>query len=204
MKIKICGLTSPKEAEYLHTYRVDFAGIVLFFPKSKRNLTIPRAREVLAGLPQETRSVAVTVSPSLPQVLEIAAAGFDYIQIHGDLAPELLSETTIPIFKAFNIKDLPQYEQYRQCDCIAGYVFDALEPGSGKAFDWELVKTLPRDDKLLLLAGGLHPGNVADAIRYLSPDGVDVSSGVEYDDQPGKDPAKIAAFVEAVKTTQKR
>ncbi|MDE5966100.1 MAG: phosphoribosylanthranilate isomerase [Lachnospiraceae bacterium] len=203
MKIKICGLTSPKEAEYLRTHRIDFAGMILFFPKSKRNLTIPQAREILASLPEGTHSVAVTVCPSLPQVLEIEATGFDYIQIHGSLAPEILAETSIPILKAFNIQDMPEYEQYRQCDRIVGYVFDALEPGSGKAFDWNLVKTLPRDDKLLLLAGGLQPGNVADAIRYLSPDGVDVSSGVEYDDQPGKDPVKIAAFAKAVRDTQK-
>ena len=66
-------------------------------------------------------------------------------------------------------------------------------------FDWNLAKSLPRDDKLWLLAGGLDPDNVASAIKALQPDGVDVSSGVEYDNAPGKDPEKIRRFVTSVR-----
>ncbi len=199
MKIKICGLTSPEEASYLEGLEVDFAGIVLFYPKSKRNITIAAAKRVLAALPKNTKAVAVTVSPNLEQVREIEEAGFDFIQIHGRLLPELLIDTSIPVFKAFNITDMDNYHSYQNSQRIVGYVFDAQEPGSGKVFNWKLVKEIPRDDKLLLLAGGLTPDNVSEAIRCLSPDGVDVSSGVEYSDRPGKDPEKIRAFINAVR-----
>ena len=77
-------------------------------------------------------------------------------------------------------------------------MFDAQEPGSGKTFDWKLVTDIPRDEKLFLLAGGLHPDNVAEAIAAIHPDGVDVSSGVEFTDKPGKDAKKIKQFVDNV------
>lgn len=199
MQIKICGLTSPKEAEYVNAIQADYSGMVLFFEKSKRNITLKQATEIMAALNPPIKKVAVVVSPTLEQTKQIEAAGFDYMQVHGELIPELLVQTSIPILRAFNVNNMDLYEQYHQCEHIAGYVFDASEPGSGKVFDWSLIKTIPRDDKLLLLAGGLHSGNVAEAIRYVKPDGVDVSSGVEYADKPGKDPQKIYAFAKAVR-----
>lgn len=195
MKVKICGLTSPEEAEYLNENGADFAGIVLFFPKSKRNTTPDQASEIIRTLNPNIKKVAVVVSPTPEQAEQIAQLGFDYIQIHGTLCDELLSQIRIPILKAFNVKDMDQYPRFHQCPQIAGYVFDAQEPGSGKAFDWKLVEQIPRDEKLLILAGGLHPGNVADAICRVHPDAVDVSSGVEYPARPGKDPQRIQAFI---------
>lgn len=199
MRIKICGLTSVADAAYLNENQVDLAGIVLFYPKSRRNMTIAGAIPVLKALAPSIKKVAVTVCPTLEQTEQIAAAGFDYIQIHGKLTKELLENIQLPILKAFNITDMPEYPFYRSCPQIAGYIFDAQEPGSGKTFDWSLVTDLPKDDKLLFLAGGLHSGNVAQAINAVLPDGVDVSSGVEYDGRPAKDPEKIAAFVKAVR-----
>ncbi len=200
MKIKICGLTSPKEAEYLNKNHVDFAGLVVFYPKSKRNNTILQAKEIMARLHPAIQKVAVVVSPLPEEIVQIEDAGFDYIQIHGNLSEELLSCIHLPIFKAFNVSDMVHYEFYRCCPKVAGYVFDAMEPGSGKTFDWNLVKKVPRDEKLLLLAGGLCAENVADAIKALQPDGVDVSSGVEYGTMiKGKDPEKIDRFVAEVR-----
>lgn len=94
----------------------------------------------------------------------------------------------------------PAEARYLNDSRIAGYVFDAIEPGSGKTFDWKLVDNIPRDEKLLLLAGGLNPDNVRMAIEAVHPDGVDVSSGVENDDKAGKNPEKIHDFVAAVKS----
>lgn len=85
---------------------------------------------------------------------------------------------------------MDSYEKYHNDSRIAGYVFDAIEPGSGKTFDWKLVDNIPRDEKLLLLAGGLNPDNVRMAIEAVHPDGVDVSSGVENDDKAGKNPKR--------------
>ena len=202
-KIKICGLTSPAEARYLYENYVDFAGMVLFFPKSKRNISIEQAKEIMAALDASIKRVAVVVSPSIEQVRQIEAAGFDYVQIHGEI-PETETEAeaaiAIPILKAFNVSDMGSYEKYHNDSRIAGYVFDAIEPGSGKTFDWKLVDNIPRDEKLLLLAGGLNPDNVRMAIEAVHPDGVDVSSGVENDDKAGKNPEKIHDFVAAVKS----
>ena len=196
-KIKICGLTSPAEARYLNENHVDFAGMVLFFPKSKRNISIEQAKEIMAALDASIKRVAVVVSPSIEQIKQIEAAGFDYIQIHGKI-PE--TEVEAPILKAFNVSDMGSYEKYHNDSRIAGYVFDAIEPGSGKTFDWTLVESIPRDEKLLLLAGGLNPDNVRMAIEAVHPDGVDVSSGVENDDKAGKNPEKIHDFVAAIKS----
>ncbi len=202
-KVKICGLTSPAEARYLNENHVDFAGMVLFFPKSKRNISIEQAMEIMAALDASIKRVAVVVSPSIEQVRQIEAAGFDYVQIHGEI-PETETEAeaaiAIPILKAFNVSDMGSYEKYHNDSRIAGYVFDAIEPGSGKTFDWKLVDNIPRDEKLLLLAGGLNPDNVRMAIEAVHPDGVDVSSGVENDDKAGKNPEKIRDFVAAVKS----
>lgn len=197
IKIKICGLTSPAEARYLNENHVDFAGMVLFFPKSKRNISIEQAKEIMAALDASIKRVAVVVLPTIEQVRQIEAAGFDYIQIHGEI-PE--AAIAIPILKAFNVSDMGSYEKYHNDSRIAGYVFDAIEPGSGKTFDWKLVDNIPRDEKLLLLAGGLNPDNVRMAIEAVHPDGVDVSSGVENDDKVGKNPEKIHDFVVAIKS----
>lgn len=195
MKIKVCGLTDVREAEYLNRNRVDFAGFVLFYPKSRRNIGISRAKEIMGTLEPGIKTVAVVVSPQADEIRQIEEAGFDYVQIHGALSEAVLKGSGIPILKAFNIQDMEQYASYRNCSRIAGYVFDAQEPGSGKAFDWRLLKKLPRDGRLFLLAGGLNAENVGAAVAFVEPDGVDVSSGVEYAERAGKDGEKIDAFV---------
>lgn len=203
IRIKICGLTSPEEAAFLNKNHVDFAGMVLFFPKSRRNISLEQAQEIIKSLDDTIKSVAVVVAPTNEQICQIADAGFDYVQIHGAI-PDRISEASwdIPVLKAFNVSDMDSYEKYHKDPRIVGYVFDAQEPGSGKTFDWNLVDNIPRDEKLLLLAGGLNPSNVKTAIQRVNPDGVDVSSGVEYDDGNGKDPDKIDKFVSCCRTLQ--
>ena len=83
-KIKICGLTKEKEADYLNQIHADFAGMVVFFSKSKRNISLDQAKKIKSALLPEIKTVAVTVSPTLAQISQIAEAGFDLIQIHGD------------------------------------------------------------------------------------------------------------------------
>lgn len=195
MKIKICGLTSAKEAIYLNENKVDFAGMVMFFPKSKRNIDEKKATEIIKALDENIKSVAVTVSPTLEQIKTIESLGFDYIQIHGKLENELIEKINIPILKAFNVKDIEMYDNFKNIDKIKGFVFDAQEPGSGKTFDWNTLKSFPKSEKLMILAGGLNPTNVENAVNVLHPDCVDVSSGVENDNGIGKSKEKINMFV---------
>ena len=200
MKIKICGLTDPKEAEYVNQNHMDFIGMVLFFPKSKRNITLEQAVAIMDCLDPQIQKTAVVVSPSLEQVQQIEETGFDYIQIHGEIPSGFAENCHLPVLKAFNIRDMKDFPRYSEDPVIAGYVFDAMEPGSGQVFDWSLVKNVPRDEKLFFLAGGLNPDNVAEAIRSVHPDGVDVSSGVEYGrERTGKDPEKVRKFVKAAR-----
>jgi phosphoribosylanthranilate isomerase len=132
-------------------------------------------------------------------VNELQTLPFDYIQIHGEVFEETLEALEIPFLRAFNVDNMQEYERYQTQETCAGYVFDALTPGSGQTFDWDSVPNLPVSDKLFLLAGGLTKDNVQKAIKKLHPDGVDVSSGVESDSGKGKDLDKILSFVEAVK-----
>ncbi len=206
-KIKICGLVSADDAALVNGFDIDFAGIVLFYPKSRRNRTSAEAEKILAALRPEIKKVAVVVAPSAREIAGIVSLGFDYIQIHGDLTKEALAAARLPILRAFHAGGIPQSASYTDSPKIAGYVFDAPQPGSGKTFDWNLLQTVPLvkcRQKPFLLAGGLTPGNVAEAVRLIHPHGVDVSSSVEYDGRIGKDPEKVAAFVRAVEECGKR
>ena len=195
MKVKICGLTSVEEARYVTEYDADHAGFVMFFEKSKRNVTPEKAAEIIKSLGQNVSAVAVMVSPSVEEIKIAQKTGVSYLQIHGELTEEMVEASELPIFKAFNVTDLDKYEYYCGFDKIIGFVMDAGEYGSGKTFDWNLIKGLERNGKLFILAGGLNPDNVSYAIKCVNPDGVDVSSGVEYSDRPGKNPELIRLFI---------
>ena len=199
MIVKICGITDVEETEYLNENNVDMAGMVLYFPKSKRNITLEKAKEIMASLNENIKKVAVVVSPSIEQVKSIENAGFDFVQIHKDLPDGLFNETLIDVLKAFNVNDLEELGKYKNIENIKGYVFDAPTYGSGETFDWSLLNNFKRDDKLFILAGGLNGDNVRDGIKAVQPDGVDVSSGVENDNGVGKSREKIREFVMAAK-----
>ena len=192
-QIKICGFTDPKEAAFISYPYVSYMGMVLFFEKSKRNISLETAKAIMRAADPRIRKVAVVVSPTVEQAKDIEKAGFDFLQVHGVLREDVLIETAIPIIRAYNGGAGEEAENPRIC----AYLFDAAEPGSGKAFDWKMLAEKKRT-KPWFLAGGLTAGNVGKAISLIHPDVVDVSSGVEYTDRKGKDPEKIAAFVRAV------
>lgn len=201
--VKVCGLTDTVEADYLNKNKVDFAGFVLFFPKSKRNISIEKAEQIMAELDENIKKVAVIVSPDESEIQQINGSGFDYVQIHGEIKDRLLEQISKPVFKAFNIKDIKNIHKYQNNAKIVGYVFDAAAPGSGKVFDWSILNDIKRDAKTFILAGGLNDSNVREAIKLVNPDVVDVSSGVEYDSGRGKDPEKIKQFIRQLEINNK-
>lgn len=213
MKIKICGITSEKEADYLNDNKVDFAGFV-FYEKSKRNITIDKARLIMDGLNSSIKKVAVMVSPTLDEVLKKEKAGFDIIQIHGELKESILDEADKEVWCAINLSDEEYEEKIRwlnklkpnQYAKITGIVIDSKNFGSGETFDWQRnmdkLKEKVFKDKKFILAGGLNSDNVSEAISILHPDIVDVSSGVEGShDKVGKDKILIDSFALAVRQT---
>lgn len=197
VKVKICGITCENDAKLLNKLDVDYAGFVMFYPKSKRNISIDTAKNLLLMLKPEIKKVAVTVSPTISQIKQIENLGFDIIQIHGEIEKEILDEINIPIFRAVNLEST--IEKVIEHKNIIAYVYDAKIPGSGKTFDWNLLKNIDRHKKMLMLAGGLNPENVRNAVDMISPNIVDVSSGVENKDGNAKDYDKIKAFVNNAK-----
>jgi phosphoribosylanthranilate isomerase len=213
-KIKICGITTMKEADWLNEAGVDYAGFV-FYEKSKRNVSLSDAVMIKKSLYPHTRTVAVTVSPTVDKLRQIEIAGFDIIQVHNELGLDVLEECKIPIWRAFNIAKLdgaafdaqesPEGKKRRELledERIEAYVLDGVNFGGGVAFDWKAgnVDAIRQlfGTKKLVLAGGLNPENVAEGIRIFSPDIVDVSSGVERE-FGGKDQEKIRNFVNQVR-----
>ena len=204
--IKICGITSEEEIGYIAKAGINYAGFVLFLQKSKRNLSLERAENLVAKLPEDIASVAVMVSPTKEQVEAVVDAGFSAIQIHGKVEDSIITSCQIPVFKAFNVSDMDDFLHYEQMDEVVGFVMDAAVPGSGKTFDWDLLQKLPSTEKQVLLAGGLNPDNVGEALAACTGkiDGVDTSSGVERADGNGKSKERIEAFVRAVRGINKR
>ena len=214
MKIKICGITSEKEATYLNKTNVDYAGFV-FYKKSKRNIPLDKASEIMKSLNDRIKTVAVMVSPKREEFLEKEKAGFDIIQIHGNIDEEILDIAKTPIWLAINFTDegytkkiswLKALDKGKQ-DRITGIVVDSKNFGSGEAFDWNKNGDKLKDEMIkerdFILAGGLNAENVREAIKILSPDIVDVSSGVEMDkDKIGKDEKLIKEFVDKARLSE--
>lgn len=199
-KVKICGLKNSTDIKCINTLSPDFAGFVMFFEKSHRNISVQTAQELLALLDKNIKSVAVTVSPTEEQLEQIHTLGFDYVQIHGKISEKLLSECKTPVIRAINVSGIESIGDIENLDNVKGILFDSAVPGSGKSFDWTLLKKLPKTDKMLFLAGGLTADNVAKAVAQLRPFAVDVSSGVELADKSGKDYQLVQAFIKNAKS----
>ncbi len=199
VRVKICGITRLEDALLAARLGADALGFN-FWPRSKRYLPPEAAREITARLPPLVTSVGVFVDPTRDEVLRaIDAARLQVVQLHGDEPPELCAALPVPVVKAIRVTDrhslaaLASYE-------VAGFLLDSASPGyggSGAAFDWGLAAEVARELPVIL-AGGLGPENVAEAVRAVCPWGVDVASGVEA--APGvKDPEKLRRFVTAAK-----
>ena len=203
--VKFCGLTIKEDIAAVNELKPEWIGMVLFFPKSKRNLTPEAAEQLLSELDPDIRRVAVMVSPDQEKLDYCKNAGFDYLQIHGDATDELLSNAPLPVILAMNGTEKDKLDRAFVHPAVKGILFDAPQPGSGKAGDWssipgkEEIQSKSVGDKLLFLSGGLNSENVAAAIQMIHPDVVDVSSGIEWDDpaRKGKDPDKMRAFLKA-------
>lgn len=199
--IKICGLTTEKDIENVNILLPDFVGFVLFFEKSRRTISIEKAVRLREKLVRSIKSVAVVVSPTIDQIRQIENGGFDYIQIHGILDKKIYEQISLPILKAFHMEkteDVKAYEEMKQWENIAGYIFDAENPGSGKPFAWTLLDKIDKDQKLWFLAGGINEDNVLEAMVKANPDGIDVSSAVEKESGQGKDFNKMKKMIRMV------
>lgn len=204
LRLKICGQTTLADATLSAEAGADMIGVILF-PGSKRFVPIEKAAEWIARVPAGIERVAVFVNPSPDDVRAALADGlFHTAQLHGQEDPAFLAALNADSLQGRIIKALrvtgPASLAALDSFPTRRFLLDGPDPGSGQAFDWSLAAEAVRrhPDASFLLAGGLTPENVADAIRTVRPHGVDVASGVEA--RPGiKDPARLHAFIEAAR-----
>ena len=203
-RVKICGITRPDHASVAAGAGADAIGL-MFYEPSPRYVTPARARAVCAALPPLVSVVGVFVNPQ-PGEIETVVEGLpvDLLQFHGEEPPELCARTGKPYVKAVRVrsrddivKAAARYTDARALLLDAHH--DALWGGTGSRFDWSVVPAVV--GRPIVLAGGLTPANVAEAIRLVRPFAVDVSGGVES--APGeKDAESIERFMKEVASAE--
>ncbi len=198
MKIKVCGFTQAQNARDAALLGIDAIGLV-FYDKSPRNVDMERALEIVQALPPFINRVGLFVNADSHFIDEVLCeVPLDTLQFHGDETPEECSQYAMPFIKALRVNqetDIAKMadEYYRS----SGLLLDAFNPntygGTGESFDWSLAKI--DIDLPIILAGGLNPNTVVDAISQVNPYAVDVSSGVESA-KGIKDIDKIKQFIQ--------
>lgn len=195
-KIKLCGLSRKCDIEWANALKPEYIGFV-FWSKSKRNVPPEKAKELKDLLSPDIKAVGVFVDEPIENVAELLNDNIiDFAQLHGGEDEEYIKKLRTfsgkPIIKAFLLKSENDAERAEKS--TADYILVDSGTGTGKSFDWELLKNISRP---YFLAGGLCCENISQAITALDPYAVDVSSGIETNGC--KDKNKMAAFVAAVR-----
>ena len=204
IKVKICGMTQLKDALFAVEQGVDAVGFI-FYKKSPRAVTMKTVREIIAKLPPLVDTVGVFVNESAERVNKLADyCGLDLVQLHGEESPAFCRKIHRRVIKAFRVKDLQSIKQLEKFP-VSGFLLDTfsddLHGGTGKTFDWNLALPAKKMGPVIL-AGGLTPRNILQAVRQVRPYGVDVCSGVEK--SPGiKDLEKVRAFLKNIRSGSK-
>jgi phosphoribosylanthranilate isomerase len=199
-KIKVCGLRRPEDVAYVNKLKPDYVGFV--FAESKRRVTAAAAAKLASGLDPAIKKVGIFVDEDPEVVRSIAEqVPLDILQFHGHESPAYLeSFGDKEIWKALPIatkEDIGQMARYPQNTLLLDAKVSGAAGGSGVPFDWDLLSGADLDRGRIVLAGGLNPDNVAQAIEKVRPFAVDVSSGVETDGF--KDYQKMKTFIEKVR-----
>lgn len=199
-KIKICGLFRPEDVAFVNEARPDWCGFVINFPKSHRSVTPDRARALRGALDGGIIPVGVFVDQPVETVAELLRDGtISAAQLHGREDADYIAALRAlapgrPIWKAFKVGSAGDAQAAGAS--TADLVLLDSGQGTGRTFDWSLVRAVRRP---FLLAGGLDPNNIPQAVAALHPYGLDLSSGVETGRQ--KDRTKILSAVAAARET---
>ena len=202
VKVKICGITSLRDAVAILKLKPDALGFV-FYKRSPRYISPERAKAIIDKLPSSVKKVGVFVNEKERNVKFIAdSLKLDMLQFHGNESAGFCGRfRDYRIVKALRIKDKHSLQGIKRYP-VRGVIFDAYKKnffgGTGTRFDWNLIKDIKLTGKEIFLSGGLHAKNVKAAISLVRPDWVDVSSSVEI--RPGKkDYLLVKDFIEAVR-----
>jgi len=199
-RVKICGITRLEDAFSAVELGADAIGLN-FYAASPRKVTLEQAKAIVANMPPFITMVGLFVNAApLELVKTFEYVGLDLIQFHGDETPEQCGQYGLPYIKAIRVKpdtNLVQYEaDFKDAKALLLDTYtEGLVGGTGQVFDWSLIPNALK--KPIILAGGLTPDNVQQAIEQVHPYAVDVSGGVEAS-KGIKDAAKIAAFMRGV------
>ena len=203
IKIKICGVTNPKDAHIVASSGADALGLI-FYHKSPRNIDIQTAQSIINSLPPFITTVALFCNPSLHQVQEvISQISFDCLQFHGEEEAEFCEQFKLKYIKAIPVKNteklINQINSYATASAILLDTFSVTaKGGTGKNFDWSLIPS--KADKPLIIAGGINQHNIKNLLVEHTPYAIDVSSGVEENNAPGiKSHTKIIDLMEQFK-----
>ncbi len=202
-RVKICGLTNVEEAIVAGTLGADAVGLV-FYPRSKRALSIEAAVSIREALPAFVSAVGLFVNPTEAQVETVLKQlHLDCLQFHGDETPQFCASFGLPYMKAIRVREgLDVEREMARFTTSSAILLDSFDKnsagGTGTSFDWEVAaRAVSATQQRIVLAGGLDAQNVAAAIRQVQPYAVDVSSGVES--APGrKSPERMQAFFNEV------
>ncbi len=198
MFVKICGITNEDDALLAVAMGADALGFI-FSVESKRHVSARTAREIVSRLPTDVVTVGVFRNADRQKVVDtVHDVGLRAAQLHGSESPEDSQwvRSMVPMTIKSFVAGEPALNNFATYGAELALV-EGATPGSGEVFDWSAVADFPARNRLLL-AGGLHPDNVGEAIRRVRPFGVDVATGVE--ESPGrKDARKVTAFIKAAK-----
>ncbi|MEW6419042.1 MAG: phosphoribosylanthranilate isomerase [Nitrospirota bacterium] len=201
VKVKICGITNIDDAVAAVDFGADALGFV-FFEKSPRYISHADAAAIIKKLPSFTTTIGVFVDVKPDQVRKIIdLTHIDAVQLHGNEPPEMcdISRRVIKAIRVKSLESLDPLINYK--DKVSAFLLDTFTPdvlgGTGQIFNWDIAIYAKQFGKIIL-AGGLTPDNVAEAIRRVRPYGVDVSSGVESE-KGKKDHKKMKLFIERAK-----
>lgn len=201
--VKICGITSEKDALFAVEHGADLVGFILW-EESKRYIPPGDVRPIVDTLGDAVKTVGVFVDEKLEELNKLViGTGIDFVQLHGSESVDYAREVEAKVIKAVRVKDSSDIEKALEFKDVADYILlDTFVPGeqggTGKTFDWNLAAEISSEVPIIL-SGGLNAVNIAEAIEIVKPFGVDVSSGVES--SPGvKDLDKIEKFMSAVRS----
>jgi phosphoribosylanthranilate isomerase len=192
VRVKICGITRYEDARTAIGLGVDALGFI-FYPKSPRAVTLENARDIIRKLPPYVSRVGVFVDEEVDRVNDIVRfTGIDTLQLHGNESPEYCGRFAMTTVKVFRIGagEPPDPARYP----VNGFLLDTWDQaspgGTGRTFDWSVARRLCLSYNNVILAGGLGPTNLEEAIEKVQPYAVDLNSGVEV--KPGvKNPHKM-------------
>lgn len=195
-KIKICGVTHPEDAAFAITSGADYIGMI-FSPSSKRNIEVSLAVQIARVVRERgALPVGVFVDQTVEEIHYLCEQiGLQMVQLHGTKA----RQACLHLDPSLKVIYAVPAEEVKEVPCKAIPLYDGLNGGMGKSFNWKLFTPPKRD---WFLAGGLTPHNVRKAMALLKPFAVDVSTGVEFPGIPRKDPLLVQAFIEAIRTCE--